>query len=101
MRAACINVVKLYAGDPDKNAGEPGSAGKWKEFLDYCYNNGDRPIYVVMFSFTLGGEIANGAGLDTYIKQYTALVKSTVNHKAVFGYMIGNEIFGGGVTDNE
>src|SRR6516164_171703 len=41
MRAAGINVVKLYAGDPDKNAGEPGSAGKWKEFLDYCYNNGD------------------------------------------------------------
>ena len=35
MREAGINVIKLYAGDPDLNAGQAGSAGNWKKFLDY------------------------------------------------------------------
>jgi hypothetical protein len=52
MRAAGINVIKLYAGNPDLNAGAPGTAGNWKAFLDYCYNGGNKPIYVVMFSYT-------------------------------------------------
>jgi hypothetical protein len=44
--------------------------------------------------------IANGGnGLNDYIRQYDELVKSTVKHPAVFGYMIGNEIFDG-VTNN-
>jgi hypothetical protein len=96
MRAANINVVKLYAGNPDLNAGSPGSAGNWKAFLDYCYNGGNKPIYVVMFSYTQGNVIQGGGRpLDDYIRQYTKLVQSTVKHPAVFGYMIGNEIFGG------
>jgi hypothetical protein len=53
-----------------------------------------------MFSYTQGGVIAQGGtGLDAYIRQYDKMVKSTVNHPAVFGYMIGNEIFDG-VTGN-
>jgi hypothetical protein len=100
MRAANINVIKLYAGNPDLNAGAPGSAGNWKAFLDYCYNGGNKPIYVVMFSYTQGNVIAQGGtGLDDYIRQYTKLVQSTVKHPAVFGFMVGNEIFGG-VTQN-
>ena len=96
MRAAGINVIKLYAGNPVLNAGAPGSSGNWKDFLDYAYNNGDKPIYVVMFSFTLGGEIAaGGAAYKQYLEDYKLLVKSTVRHKAVFGYTVGNEIFGG------
>ena len=96
MRAAGVNVIKLYAGNPVLNAGAPGSSGNWKDFLDYAYNNGDKPIYVVMFSFTLGGEIAaGGAAYKQYIEDYQLLVKSTVRHKAVFGYTVGNEIFGG------
>jgi hypothetical protein len=100
MRAAGINVIKLYAGNPDLNAGQPGTAGNWKAFLDYCYNGGSQPIYVVMFSYTQGDVIAQGGtGLNDYIRQYDELVKSTVKHPAVFGYMVGNEIFGG-VTQN-
>src|ERR1051326_3141343 len=100
MRQAGINVIKLYAGDPDRNAGAPGSGGNWKDFLDYCYNAGTRPIYVVMFSYTQGPVIEAGeSGLDNYIRDYDRLVKSTVRHPAVFGYMIGNEIFDG-VTGN-
>jgi hypothetical protein len=96
MRAANINVIKLYAGNPDLNAGAPGTSGNWKAFLDYCYNGGNKPIYVVMFSYTQGNVIAQGGtGLNDYIRQYTELVKSTVKHPAVFGYMVGNEIFGG------
>jgi hypothetical protein len=100
MRQAGVNVVKLYAGDPDRNAGAPGSSGNWKDFLDYCYNGGTKPIYVVMFSYTQGGVIKAGSGgpepnLDTYIRHYDKLVKSTVRHPAVFGYMVGNEIFDG------
>lgn len=94
MRAAGVNMIKLYAGNPDLNAGAPGSAGNWKQFLDYCYNGGTKPIYVMMFSFTEGGVIRGGGpGLDNYISQYTELVKSTVTHPAVFGYMVGNEIY--------
>ena len=100
MRQAGINVIKLYAGNPELNAGEPGTAGNWKQFLDYCYNDGKNPIYVVMFSFTLGGQIAEGgAEFRKYIRDYDKLVKSTIKHPAVFGYMVGNEIFGG-VTQN-
>lgn len=104
MRQAGVNVIKLYAGDPDRNAGAPGSGGNWKDFLDYCYNDGTKPIYVVMFSYTQGQVIAAGGGgrepnLDTYIRHYDKMVKSTIRHPAVFGYMVGNEIFGG-VTGN-
>jgi hypothetical protein len=100
MRAAGINVLKLYAGNPDLNAGAPGTAGNWKAFLDYCYNGGNEPIYVVMFSYTQGEVIAQGGGgLNNYIRQYDELVKSTVKHPAIFGYLVGNEIFGG-VTQN-
>jgi hypothetical protein len=100
MRAAGINVIKLYAGNPDLNAGAPGTAGNWKAFLDYCYNGGNNSIYVVMFSYTQGDVIAQGGGgLNNYIRQYDELVKSTVKHPAVFGFLVGNEIFGG-VTQN-
>jgi hypothetical protein len=100
IREAGINVIKLYAGNPDLNAGVPGTAGNWKQFLDYCYNGGNKPIYVVMFSYTQGDVIAQGGtGLNNYIRQYDELVKSTVKHPAVFGYLVGNEIFGG-VTQN-
>jgi hypothetical protein len=100
MREAGVNVMKLYAGNPAENAGGPGQPGKWKEFLDYCWNNGNTPVYVIMFSYTQGGVIAQGgAGLDRYITDYQKLVESTVNHPAVFGYITGNEIFGG-VTGN-
>ena len=100
MRAAGVNVIKLYAGNPGLNAGAPGSGGNWKDFLDYCWNGGTNPIYVVMFSYTEGGVIAGGGtGLNDYIRQYEELVKSTVKHPAVFGYIIGNEIFAG-VTQN-
>jgi hypothetical protein len=100
MRAAGINVIKLYAGNPDLNAGAPGTAGNWKAFLDYCYNGGNNPIYVVMFSYTQGDVIAQGGtGFNDYIRHYDDLVKSTVKHPAVFGYLVGNEIFGD-VTQN-
>ena len=53
-----------------------------------------------MFSYTQGGVIAQGGGgLNDYIRQYDEMVKSTVTHPAVFGYIIGNEIFDG-VTSN-
>jgi hypothetical protein len=101
IREAGINVIKLYAGNPDLNAGAPGTGGNWKQFLDYCYNGGSKPVYVVMFSYTQGGVIAQGGtGLNDYIRQYDELVKSTVKHPAVFGYMIGNEIFAADVIQN-
>jgi hypothetical protein len=60
MRAAGVNAIKLYAGNPALNAGQPGSAGNWKAFLDACYNGGTNPIYVVMFSYIQGDVIAAG-----------------------------------------
>jgi hypothetical protein len=94
IRAAGVNVIRLYAGNPDLNAGAPGSAGNWKKFLDYCWNGGTNPVYVLMFSFTLGPQIAAGGDLyQDYLRQYTELVQSTVTHPAVLGYVIGNEIY--------
>src|SRR5205823_13789682 len=43
--------------------------------------------------------LQGGTGLNIYIRQYDALVKSTIKHPAVFGYLVGNEIFVG-VTQN-
>src|SRR5215469_2029555 len=81
IRAAGVNVIRLYAGNPDLNAGAPGSSGNWKEFLDYCWNNGNNPVYVLMFSFTLGQQIAaGGTDFQNYLRQYTELVQSTVKH---------------------
>jgi hypothetical protein len=60
MRAAGVNAIKLYAGNPALNAGAPGSSGNWEEFLDACYNGGTNPIYVVMFSYVQGDVIAAG-----------------------------------------
>jgi hypothetical protein len=96
IRAAGVNVIRLYAGDPALNAGAPGTAGNWKDFLDYCWNGGNKPVYVIMTSFVVGTEIANGGdAFRRYISDYDKLVQSTVNHPAVFGYMVGNEIFDG------
>ena len=93
MRAAGVNAIKLYAGNPALNAGEPGSAGNWKSFLDACYNNGTNPIYVVMFSYIQGDVIAaGGAAYQQYITDYQNLVRSTVTHPAILGYCVGNEI---------
>jgi hypothetical protein len=100
MRAAGVNAIKLYAGNPALNAGEPGSSGNWKEFLDACYNRGTDPIYVVMFSYVQGDLIAaGGPAYQQYLQDYEMMVKSTVNHRAILGYCVGNEIFGG-VTSN-
>src|SRR5205823_9560301 len=63
-----INVIKLYAGNPDLNAGAPGTAGNWKAFRSYCYNGGNKPVYVVMFSYTQGGVIA-GRDRSQYLHQ--------------------------------
>ena len=100
MRAAGVNAIKLYAGNPALNAGAPGSAGNWKQFLDACYNGGTNPIYVVMFSYIQGDVIAaGGSDYQQYITDYQNLVRSTVTHPAILGYCVGNEIFGG-VTSN-
>ena len=100
LRAAGVNVIRLYAGNPDLNAGAAGSAGNWKQFLDYCYNDGNNPVYVLMFSYTQGGVIAaGGTSYQDYVRQYRELVESTVTHPAVLGYVVGNEIYGG-VTGN-
>ncbi|HEY5952844.1 MAG TPA: hypothetical protein VIT18_00690 [Terrimicrobiaceae bacterium] len=101
MRAAGVNAIKLYAGNPGLNAGGPGTAGNWKAFLDACYNGGTNPIYVVMFSYIQGDVIAaGGAAYNQYVTDYQNLVASTVTHPAILGYCVGNEIFGGGVTSN-
>jgi hypothetical protein len=101
MRAAGVTAIKLYAGNPALNAGAPGSSGNWKQFLDTCYNAGTNPVYVVMFSYVQGDVIAaGGASYDQYLSDYENLVSSTVNHPAILGYCVGNEIFGGDVTSN-
>ena len=95
MRAAGVNAIKLYAGNPGLNAGAPGSAGNWKQFLDACYNGGSNPIYVVMFSYVQGDVIAaGGAAYQQYITDYQNLVGSTATHPAILGYCVGKRSLG-------
>ena len=69
-------------------------------FLDYCYNDGKKPhLRGHVFLYARGQYCGGGTGLQDYIRDYDKLVKSTIKHPAVFGYMVGNEIFGG-VTQN-
>jgi hypothetical protein len=93
MRAAGVNSIRLYAGNPDRNAGAPGSSGYWKAFLDYLYNSNNRPIYVFMTSYLDQAGVEHG-DVSLFEKQWAQLVKSTANHPAVVGYTVGNEIFG-------
>jgi len=100
MREAGVNSIRLYAGDPITNAGQPGTAGKWKEFLDYCYNDGKKPIYVFMTSYIDPTALETGKGLGDLKYQWELLVKSTVTHPAVVGYVLGNEIYGQATNAN-
>src|SRR5260370_11137199 len=52
IRAAGVNVIKLNAANPDLNAGAPGTAADWKAFLDYCWNNGTKPVYMIICFYT-------------------------------------------------
>jgi hypothetical protein len=89
MRAAGVNSIRLYAGDPNRNA----ASGTWKAFLDYLYNGNNRPIYVFMTSYLDQASVERGIDLPAYESQWEKLVKSTVNHPAVVGFTLGNEIF--------
>jgi hypothetical protein len=60
MRAAGVNSIRLYAGNPDLNAGAAGSSGNWKAFLDYLYNGNNRPIYVLLTSYLDQGTVEHG-----------------------------------------
>jgi hypothetical protein len=93
LRAAGVNCIRLYAGDVGANAGAAGSGGNWKSFLDALWNGGTKPIYVVMTTYMQGSLIQNGTGVTGYLSDWQKLVKSTVNHPAVLGYMVGNEIY--------
>jgi hypothetical protein len=93
MRAAGVNSIRLYAGNPDLNAGAPGTSGNWKAFLDYLYNGNNKPIYVFMTSYLDQAAVEHGNDLPKFAGQWVKLVKSTVNHPAVIGYTVGNEIF--------
>ena len=90
IRAAGVNVIRLYAGNPDLNAGAPGSAGNWKQFLDYCYNGGTTPdlrAHVFLHTRRPDRDRWNQSH-QNYLRQYTELVQSTVTHPAVFGYCL-------------
>ncbi len=83
MREAGINVIKLYAGNPALNAGLPAPAGNWKAFLDYCWNGGNKPVYVIMMSYTQGRR--HRAGRRGFSRVSFGVPKARPKHRQTSG----------------
>jgi hypothetical protein len=104
MRAAGVNAVKVYnvtlasfKSIPNYSILAPqqpfpSETGKIDEFLKAAWNNGDRPIYVVL-SLQFGGD---NALQPDYLKALGAAFKITASeygsYPAFMGISIGNEI---------
>ena len=89
MRDMGVNAIKIYSWYPDKDH---------NDFLNKCYNGGNKPIYVAVGYFMPPGTIIGE--FDAKLKLFKQLAESTKNHPAIMGYMLGNENVGGDVNNS-
>src|SRR5258708_9373613 len=52
IRAAGVNVIKLFAGNPNLNAGAPATARNCYNILYYCFNKCTKHVTFTMFAST-------------------------------------------------
>ncbi|MGA8532983.1 MAG: hypothetical protein WB615_02610 [Candidatus Tumulicola sp.] len=83
-RALNINAIKVYNANPNA---EPLS-----NFLDQAYNNGKRPIYVILSIFFPGKAMLNQGAVNDLAGQYRKLAQDNGAYPAVIGMSIGSEV---------
>jgi hypothetical protein len=103
MRAAGVNAVKVYnvtlrSFDPYEpiiggfNKLKPYENGKIDKFLKAAWNNGNKPIYVVLSVFFGGANINEPRYVDALNAVYKLMAMQYGNDPAVMGVSIGSEI---------
>ncbi len=84
LRALGANVLRLYGWN---------SAADHSAFLDRCYDNGRRPLFVLLNLWIDPATNWNDpAAVAAIAAQYVALETNVANHPAVLGIAIGNEV---------
>jgi hypothetical protein len=105
MRAAGVNAVKVYNVTLDTesfkkweyiiggtNKLKDYETGKIDKFLDAAWNNGDKPIYVVLSIFFGAADVNNGKYLQALKDIYGSMATEYAKYPALIGISIGSEI---------
>ena len=84
MRQMGANCLRLYGWDPGANHAA---------FLDAAYNGGQRPIYVLLNRWVdPATDWNNASAVNLIIADWVRMATNVMQHPAVFGYLIGNEV---------
>lgn len=84
MRRMGVNCLRIYGWNPEANH---------QAFLDAAYNNGQRPIYVLLNRWiNPDTDWSNENSVNLIIGEWLQLATNAMNHPAVLGYILGNEL---------
>jgi hypothetical protein len=105
MRAAGVNAVKVYNVTLNTaafkkweyliggyNKLKPYETGKIDKFLDAAWNNGNKPVYVVLSIFFGGGNVNEDKYLQALVDIYGSMASEYAKYPAFMGISIGSEI---------
>jgi hypothetical protein len=92
MREMGVNVIRVFNVVPPPWDDKVGTIN---EFLDAAWNNGDKPIYVLMTISFPGSALENADAARDIAGQYKRLAAKYALYPAVMGVSISNEITGG------
>ena len=88
MREMGVNAIKIYSWYPNADH---------EEFLNYCYNGNNDPIYVAVGYFMPAGTVISE--FDIKLNSFIDLARKTKDHPAILGYMLGNENVGSDINN--
>lgn len=84
MRDLGINCIRVYGWKTNASH---------QEFLDLAWNNGDRPVFVLINNWVWDGwDWAWPADVEGVKIQWQTIAAGVSNHPAVLGFLIGNEL---------
>ncbi len=82
-----------YWGLEFEKAHAPAPPANHPAFLDACYNGGVNPIFVVVNRYiNPGTDWSSPAAVDAIRQDYLTLDAGLLNHQAVLGILLGNEV---------
>ena len=76
------NTIRLWSWDPNADH---------EAFLDACYNNGNKPIYVIS-GLWVGGDLSDPSVRQYYKDQFQIMVSRHKDHPAILMWAFGNEV---------
>jgi hypothetical protein len=84
LRAMGANVIRIYGWNPTADH---------TEFLNRCYNNGDRPLYVLVnYWVDPATDWTNSRSIRNITNNFTNIENRLGSHPAVLGLIVGNEV---------